>query len=293
MAYAIWPVLMGISIVILFSTDSTFCFAGFLIFGIAAGQFLIIIFLEHVSPIDPDWSLLGDPQKFSHIGHAATSEMGSAAGAGAAVYFSQLVANGFGWGLELWPNSWPILAQICIGLLIHEFFAYWLHRAFHEAPALWPIHAIHHSIERMNVLVTGRTHLFSAFVSRSILLAPLYLAGATDEVFAAVAAVTLWSANLAHANIKMRFPAWILPIITTNLTHHLHHDRDIAVGNGNYGSVLLVYDRIFRTYIPSAAKSKVEIGVTNDPVPRKFLLELLAPVIWPYLVRQKNRIVRN
>lgn len=289
-SWVLWPALMGLGLLVLFTLDPEFCIPALIIFGFSAFQFLTLVLFEQATPVAREWNLFSDPQKLSHIGHAAVSQAGAAAGVAIAVYLVQIAAARLPMDAAIWPQAWPLAAQIGAALMIYEFGAYWLHRAMHTTPVLWPLHALHHAVERMNVLVTGRIHLFSTLLSKSLLLAPIYFLGASDAVFASVAAISLWSGNLSHANVRMRFPPGFVGVVTTNQTHHLHHDRDMVLGNANYGSTLLIFDRLFGTYVAPDVKPRADVGVADDPVGRNFWLELIAPAIWPYLVLRRRRM---
>ena len=49
------------------------------------------------------------------------------------------------------------------------------HRAYHEVPFLWRIHAIHHSPEAMDWLSGSRLHFLEPLVTRSVVLVPVFL----------------------------------------------------------------------------------------------------------------------
>ena len=50
----------------------------------------------------------------------------------------------------------PVVAQIptewlpIVGFLLFDFVSYWTHRFYHEIPVLWKFHAIHHSTEHLD-----------------------------------------------------------------------------------------------------------------------------------------------
>jgi sterol desaturase/sphingolipid hydroxylase (fatty acid hydroxylase superfamily) len=69
----------------------------------------------------------------------------------------------------------PILIQVLVLLFIGDLFQYWIHRAYHEIPFLWRIHAIHHSAERMDWLAGSRIHIVEYFVSRLGVITPIVL----------------------------------------------------------------------------------------------------------------------
>ena len=66
-------------------------------------------------------------------------------------------------GFTLWPTRWPLLAQLALALLLSQFFEYWAHRAMHEVPLLWRLHATHHSPGRRPGIPTDRASLQHLF----------------------------------------------------------------------------------------------------------------------------------
>ncbi len=49
---------------------------------------------------------------------------------------------------------------------------YWTHRAHHEVPSLWRLHAVHHSVKSMDWLVGSRQHILGLFITRTLVLSP-------------------------------------------------------------------------------------------------------------------------
>src|SRR4029077_16725482 len=52
-------------------------------------------------------------------------------------------------GLGVAQPGWLQLLEI---VLLADLWQYWVHRAFHVVPWLWPIHAIHHSSRTIDCL---------------------------------------------------------------------------------------------------------------------------------------------
>jgi sterol desaturase/sphingolipid hydroxylase (fatty acid hydroxylase superfamily) len=54
---------------------------------------------------------------------------------------------------------------------------------------------------------------------------------------------------------------WVTPNV-----HKIHHSRDLAETNSNYGNVLTIYDRILGTFTPSERAASVVYGLDEaDP----------------------------
>ena len=79
----------------------------------------------------------------------------------------------------------PLWAQFLAILLLSDLVQYWVHRAFHVVPALWRLHAVHHSSTVMDWLAGSRLHVFDVLVTRGLVLAPICLLGfATEALYA-------------------------------------------------------------------------------------------------------------
>ncbi len=181
------------------------------------------------------------------------------------------------WGLALWPSDAPLGLQLLGALLVAEFGTYWAHRTYHELLPLWPIHAVHHSAEKMHSLAAGRTHPINIATTFFVSTAPLVLLGAPIETIALLNVFTGVNGLLQHANIDMRLGplAWVFagPDL-----HHYHHSRLLAESNANYGSNLIVWDVVFGTrHAPQGQRPSAAIGLNEASLPDHFWLHLGLP----------------
>ncbi|MCW8997492.1 MAG: sterol desaturase family protein, partial [Kangiellaceae bacterium] len=88
-------------------------------------------------------------------------------------------------------RSIPIWLQVAIIIVCADFVLYWEHRVFHEVKSLWPVHAVHHSVETMDWLAGSRGHFVQIFSERAMVMIPLYLLGADKtalDIYVAFAA---------------------------------------------------------------------------------------------------------
>lgn len=152
--------------------------------------------------------------------------------------------------------AWPLWARVCAALVVGETAYYWAHRWSHEIPLLWRFHAIHHSAEHIDYLVSSRAHPVDFIWSRLIMLTPLFALGLVnpmrfgDGVIPAVVLLvgSMWG-FFVHANVRWRLGPfeWIL---ATPGFHHWHHSMGLQ-RNCNYASMLPWLDRLFGShYLP-------------------------------------------
>jgi ornithine lipid hydroxylase len=94
--------------------------------------------------------------------------------------------------------------------------------------------------------------------------------------------------TLAHANVAFRIPAFVHRIFVTPEFHRIHHSIDANHGNSNYSTVFPIWDMIFGTHTDPMLVEACETGIDQDPIPRRFLSELLSPLTFRRLVRKRR-----
>jgi sterol desaturase/sphingolipid hydroxylase (fatty acid hydroxylase superfamily) len=139
-------------------------------------------------------------------------------------------------------------------------------------PFLWRFHSVHHSIEQMDWVASGRLHPLDQAFTQAFTVFPLVLLGYGAGVFGGVAVFITLLALFQHANVRLRFPGlrWV---INTPEWHHWHHAIDDGARDKNFG--LPVVDKVFGTaYLPKGARPS-GFG-TRSPVPADGYLRHLA-----------------
>lgn len=182
---------------------------------------------------------------------------------------------------ELSAGALAVAAHFVMVVLALDLTYYLLHRLVHTVPALWRLHAIHHSDLDLDVTTTVRHHPAEVLVLAGGVVCVGALVGASAAEIAAYGVLMFGVQLLAHANIEL--PRWIARplglVVVTPVFHRLHHSRDAREYNANYGQVLVVWDRLFRTASPLRAAPEA-FGVGDYLAPRYHTLRgmLLQPV---------------
>jgi sterol desaturase/sphingolipid hydroxylase (fatty acid hydroxylase superfamily) len=171
-------------------------------------------------------------------------------------------AMGWFWQHRLFTlpmDHWTGWAACFIG---QEFCYYWYHRAAHRVRWFWCTHAVHHSPNQLNLSAayrfgwTGRLTGTLAF----FMLAPLL--GMPPRIVLMLLSLNLLYQFWTHATWIPRLGPleWIL---NTPSAHRVHHASNLEYLDGNYGGVLIVFDRLFGTYIPERADLPPRFGLVN------------------------------
>jgi len=250
---------------------------------------LVLLGLEQVLPYRKSWSIRGDRDIWRDLGHAVlyTSIGGNTAQIAFLTGLPWVMSRlGFPAGLGIWPVGGPFVLQVLAVVVLGDLFEYWYHRLVHTTRWLWPLHAVHHTPERLSA-VKGPRHHVAYFPGRGLVVwGPLVVIGVPPSLVAWQFAAEVLVGSLAHANIDFRIPAVVHRILVTPEVHRLHHSIDAVQGNSNYSTVFPVWDLIFGSYTDPRWAEVRETGIDRDPLPRRFLSELLSPVTLQRLPRQ-------
>ncbi len=287
LSWVAWPFLFVTCMSITaygFSLDDAY--TPFIFFN-AAYIFLIasLLWLERFMPHEDKWHK-PDGQTWANIAHTLTSKGTSQMLLVVNTYIGVHVLTKGGVSasfFQIWPTDWPLGAQIVLAVVLSEFMLYWAHRTCHEFMPLWRFHAVHHSVQKLWIVNTGRFHFVDSLYSIVLGIVPLLIFGASTEIMMWLAAVTAFIGMLTHCNVEMRFGvlSWIF---NTPEIHRWHHSKVLREGNTNYGENIMVWDHVFGTFFHEDRRPPADIGI-HEHMPVKFTEQL----VWPFLPYKKRK----
>ncbi|MEK8029519.1 sterol desaturase family protein [Ideonella sp. DXS29W] len=194
-----------------------------------------------------------------------------------------LVHKLFGWasndGVRGWVQQLNFWVALFLIILVADLVQYWTHRAYHEIPVLWRLHAVHHSVKSMDWLAGSRQHILELLITRTMVLAPIYLLGFSKDVIDAYIIVVGFQAVFNHANVSVRLGPLRYLIVTPNF-HHWHHSQDQEALDRNYAAHFAFLDHLFGTAVQSDRPWPERYGVLGDYVPDGFLKQVAFPFTW-------------
>ena len=250
-----------------------------LVLGLLANT-LVFVFIERMWPLRREQLILRKEWKLDLLYYVFNHLMISVILL-VTTFFSERL---FGWavhdGLQAVVRSQPVWLQFIEVLFLADFMQYWGHRAMHEHPRLWNIHAVHHCPARMDWLSGSRIHFAEVLFTRSTVILPIFLLGFD---ISAVNAYVVWvgiQGLLIHANAQLTFGP-LRYLVTTPHFHHWHHSADVEAIDKNYAAHLPIMDRLFGTYIDNGGRWPQQYGVVGKPLPHGFVAQHLYPFIAP------------
>ena len=186
----------------------------------------------------------------------------------------------FNWAVSVPLQQWiieiPVLLQVAIIIVCADFVLYWEHRLYHEVKSLWPIHAVHHSVETMDWLAGSRGHFIQVFSERAMVMLPLYLMGVDKAALDIYVTFAALQAVLIHCNTRFPF-GWLKYIFVTPQFHHWHHSSEKPAIDTNYSVHLVLFDKLFGTYHMPTEHWPADYGTTKK-LPTTYIGQLLHPL---------------
>lgn len=244
--------------------------------------FAIVAVLEWIDPHHRSWNR---SRRDVHVDVAHSVTIAIVVGLSTPFVLAVGVATG-GWlssefGTGLWPESWALLAQLPLALVIGEIPGYWVHRWQHAWDGLWRFHATHHSAPRLYWLNAGRFHPIDSLMTFIPSYGLLVMLGCREEVLALFTLVTAVHGIFQHANLEVRLGP-LNHFFSMAELHRWHHSKTMHEANHNFGQTIIVWDTLFGTrFLPKDREPPEEIGIPDlEAFPMTWLAQLASPFQW-------------
>jgi sterol desaturase/sphingolipid hydroxylase (fatty acid hydroxylase superfamily) len=152
--------------------------------------------------------------------------------------------------------------QFLLLFLGQDFCYYWFHRASHRVRWFWATHAVHHSPEQLTFAAAFRLGLTARLTGSTLFYVPLsYLGFAPEVVLLAVTVNLLYQFWIHSERIPRLGPLEL--VLNTPSHHRVHHARNLDYLDANYGGVLIVFDRMFGTFVREKPELRCDFGLVH------------------------------
>ena len=229
--------------------------------------------VERIIPYDPQWNHDCADGTRDRI-HVAVNETLILASVAAIPLLAALVP-----APQLWPHSWPFVAQVLAAILVADLGVTVVHLASHKIGVLWRFHAVHHSITRFYGLNGLMKHPVHQTVEMAAGVAPLILMGLPTDVASALALAVAIQLLLQHSNADYRIgPAKY--VLALNEGHRFHHLKWAGVGDVNFGLFTVVWDHLMGTFSYDRTRrfDSTQLGMAAKPdYPSTYLRQMVYP----------------
>lgn len=191
-----------------------------------------------------------------------------------------------GWGLSPFLGYVGI-AEIIASVIVLDFFNYVWHRLNHRMNPLWRFHKVHHVDTHVDVTTALRFHPGELFISAFAKGIWILLWGPSLWAFAVFEISISLAAQFHHANIDFPDPVerFLRLFIITPRFHTSHHTVERRTGDANFGTIFVVWDRVFGSYEEPDEK---EMEILGLPEGRDNYLSFSAWLVEPF--KRTNRL---
>ncbi|NIE65792.1 sterol desaturase family protein [Burkholderia sp. Ax-1719] len=168
----------------------------------------------------------------------------------------------FAWEHRLFTLSIDNLTLAFFVFIGQEFCYYWYHRASHRMRFFWATHAVHHSPNQLTLSSAYRLGWTGKIAGPAFFFAPLVWLGVRPEIVLAVLSFNLLYQFWLH-NTWIPKLGWLEYVFNTPSAHRVHHASNLDYLDANYGGVLVVFDRLFGTYVAERADEPCRYGLVT------------------------------
>ena len=145
--------------------------------------------------------------------------------------------------IELTPTSF---AALYLGV---ELCYYGFHRASHRIRWFWCAHVVHHGSEHMNFTTAMRQSWLYSFAGNWLFYLPMVWIGFEPKAVLLALSFNLAYQFFVHTQWVGKLHPLIELIFNTPSHHRAHHGRNERYIDKNYGGTLIVFDRLFGTFV--------------------------------------------
>nr|XP_034187559.1 alkylglycerol monooxygenase-like [Osmia lignaria]XP_034187560.1 alkylglycerol monooxygenase-like [Osmia lignaria]XP_034187562.1 alkylglycerol monooxygenase-like [Osmia lignaria] len=219
--------------------------------------FFVLIILEQII-------LMSKKQRFrlndqmTSLSHWVFQETGRILFRGAEYYTYIVIYERYHWRGLAWNSIWTW----CITAVGVDFCYYWVHRSNHEVHFLWSHHQVHHSSEEFNLAVGLRQSVFQHWCNFMFYLPLAFFIPPSHFI--------------AHNQFNLIYQLWIHTTVIDDLGplefifntpkhHRVHHGCNLYCLDKNYGGVLIIWDRLFGTFMEERNKDEIIYGLVVSP----------------------------
>jgi sterol desaturase/sphingolipid hydroxylase (fatty acid hydroxylase superfamily) len=174
-----------------------------------------------------------------------------AAGAYVLVYQFRLFDIGFVW--------WAFV--LCF--FAEDLAYYWFHRVSHERRFFWASHVIHHSSQHYNLSTALRQTWTGNIGLTWVFWLPLALIGFPPEMVALFKGISLVYQFWIHTEAIDRMGP-LEAVLNTPSHHRVHHATNPRYLDSNYAGVLIIWDRMFGTFVPETKADPPNYGIISN-----------------------------
>jgi sterol desaturase/sphingolipid hydroxylase (fatty acid hydroxylase superfamily) len=182
-----------------------------------------------------------------------------------------LITGGAIFAVSLWAYQYRLFeipmtawwAWVAI-FFLEDLTYYVFHRVAHERRFWWASHVNHHTSQHYNLATALRQTWTGGVAGTWLLWIPLTLLGFPPAMIAIQKGISLVYQYWVHTEAVRRMPAWFEAIFNTPSHHRVHHARNPQYLDSNYAGILIIWDRMFGTFVAERDDEPCRYGIVKN-----------------------------
>ncbi|UTW53827.1 sterol desaturase family protein [Kordiimonas sp. SCSIO 12610] len=160
-----------------------------------------------------------------------------------------------------WGYAWWVFV---VAFVLDDLAYYWIHRMGHRMRWMWAAHVIHHSSQHYNLSTALRQTWTGSLTPGILFKLPIFILGIDPLIVAFVAGLNLIYQFWIHTEAIDKCPRWFEYLFNTPSHHRVHHSNNPQYLDANYAGVLMVWDRVFGSFVPEDKAEPCRYGLVSD-----------------------------
>jgi sterol desaturase/sphingolipid hydroxylase (fatty acid hydroxylase superfamily) len=182
---------------------------------------------------------------------------------------ARLLFGGIGIALTFWAAQFAIFDigyvwwAFVLCFFLEDLSYYWFHRASHRCRWFWASHVVHHSSQHYNLSTALRQTWTGTLAGSTIFWMPLAIIGFPPPMIAFFSALSLVYQFWIHTEAIDRLGPLEL-VLNTPSHHRVHHATNPRYLDANYAGVLIIWDKLFGTFVEVEREDKPRYGIVAN-----------------------------
>ncbi|HEU0109953.1 MAG TPA: sterol desaturase family protein [Flavisolibacter sp.] len=162
---------------------------------------------------------------------------------------------------------------------------YFFHRTAHNVNWFWASHVVHHSSRKYNLAAALRQTWTGNATGAFLFWAWLPLLGFHPIWILFMQQISLIYQFWIHTETIQKLPKPFELVFNTPSHHRVHHGSDLKYLDKNHGGILIIWDRLFKTFQPEEERPTYGLTKNID----SFNPVIIALKTWRALIRSAAR----
>ena len=176
--------------------------------------------------------------------------------------FAFITLGALFWAKQYQIYTFPFtLSALVLCFILDDLTFYLHHRICHRWRWGWGLHRTHHSSERMSLDVAARQPWTKHFTGTRFLKIPLVIIGFDPVMIIFCVFINGYYQFFCHTQTIGKLPRWYEYIFNTPSHHRVHHSRNPKYLDANYAGTLIIWDRMFGTFVAEDPKEPCDYGL--------------------------------